>query len=255
MGDWLNLGKATPDQAVRLVCLPYAGGGAGAYRDWANHLPENIGVLAAQPPGRENRFHEPPIDWLPTYVEQLRDALSPLLDRPYAVFGHSIGARLGFELCRLLRRDGTPPPVRLYLSGCPAPHLPGPPPRWNLPDEAFIEELRGLNGTPPELFESPGLLALFLPMLRADFGLVERYPHRDEAALPVPIRTFAGRSDPEAEPASVTEWAAHTSAGFESYEFDGDHFFLHEHRAALLRLIAADLAAAPAGRPQPAPST
>lgn len=247
-GSWLNLAKSAADPAVRLICLPYAGAGAGAYRDWPALLPGTVGVLAAQPPGREHRFHERPIGWLPTYVEELAAAVRPLLDRPYAVFGHSIGARVGFELCRLLRRDGAPLPARLYLSGCPAPQLPAPPPRWDLPDAELIEELRGLGGTPPELFESPGLMALFLPMLRADFALVETYPYVEEAPLPVPIRSFAGRSDPEASPEAVGSWAPHTSAWFEAHEFDGDHFFLHDQRAALLRLLAEDLAAVLAAR-------
>ena len=86
-------------------------------------------------------------------------------------------------------------------------------------------------------------MALFLPTLRADFALVETYPHVEEAPLPVPIRTFAGRSDPEAPPDSLLSWAPYTSAWFEAHDFDGDHFFLHEQRVALLQLLADDLAA------------
>jgi surfactin synthase thioesterase subunit len=234
--------KSAEDPAVRLICLPYAGAGAGAYRDWPALLPGTVGVLAVQPPGRENRFTEQPISRLPTYVAELADAVRPLLDRPYAIFGHSIGARVGLELCRLLRREGQPLPARLYVSGCPAPDLPPPPPRWNLPDDQLIDDLRELGGTPPEVFELPALLALFLPALRADFALVETYPHLEEPPLPVPIRAFAGRADREAPPDSLQSWAPYTSAWFEAHDFDGDHFFLHEQRTALLQLLADDLA-------------
>jgi medium-chain acyl-[acyl-carrier-protein] hydrolase len=242
-GSWLNLPKSAAEPATRLFCLPYAGGGASAYRDWPARLPDTIGVIAVQPPGRESRFGEPPIAQLPVYVSQLAEAVRPLVDRPYAVFGHSLGARVAFELCRLLRRDGLPLPARLYLSGCPAPQLPAPPPRWDLPDDELIDSLRDLGGTPPEVLASPQLLSLFLPVLRADFALVETFPYAEAPPLPVPIRGFAGRSDPEAPPESVQAWAPHTTEWFELHEFDGDHFFLHDQRTALLRVLAADLAA------------
>jgi surfactin synthase thioesterase subunit len=241
--SWLNLSKSAAEPAIRLFCLPYAGAGAGAYRDWPGYLPDGIGMIAVQPPGREGRFGEPPIDRMPAYVSQLAEAAAPLLDRPYALFGHSIGARVAFELCRRLRQDGMPLPARLYLSGCPAPQLPAPPPRWDLPDEEMIASLRDLGGTPPEVLDSPQLLTLFLPVLRADFALVETFPHAEEPPLPVPIRGFAGRADPEAPPESVRAWAPHTTEWFESHEFDGDHFFLHAQRDALLGLLAADLVA------------
>jgi medium-chain acyl-[acyl-carrier-protein] hydrolase len=243
--SWLNLAKSVADPITRLFCLPYAGAGGGVYRDWSAHLPSTVGVIAVQPPGRESRFSEEPIAQMPVYVTQLAAAVRPLLDRPYAVFGHSMGARVAFELCRLLRQDGLPLPARLYLSGCPAPQLPGPPPRWNLPEPELIDALHDLGGTPPEVFDSPSLMSMFLPMLRADFALLETFPHAEAPPLPIPIGGFAGRADPEAPPDSVRAWAVHTSEDFVLHEFDGEHFFLHDQRAALLQVIAADLATIP----------
>src|SRR5260370_20858382 len=154
---------------LRLFCLPSAGGGSSAYRDWQNGFPSEIEVCPVQLPGRENRFSEPPATSMPSLVRALAAGLSPFLDRPFALFGHSLGALVAFELCQELRSMRQPVANHLFVSARPAPHLPDRrPPIHHLPDEALAAELRRLNGTPEDVLGDSALIELILPHLRAD---------------------------------------------------------------------------------------
>jgi len=248
-GDgWVGYPVPRPAAAVRLFCLPYAGGGASAFQDWPAGLPGVVEVAAVHLPGREGRFAEPPIDRMGVLVEVLADALPPHLDRPFAFFGHSMGARVGFELARELRRRGARGPVRLFVSGCRAPQLPPDPPTFDLPDDQLVARLRELGGTPPEVFAQPELVELLLPTVRADLTAVETVRFSPGPPLDCPIRAFGGSHDPEATPEETAAWEAQTRAGFTLQVLPGDHFFLHDQRDALLTTVAADLEADTAAR-------
>jgi medium-chain acyl-[acyl-carrier-protein] hydrolase len=234
---------------LRLFCIPYAGGGAQIYRSYADALPAAVEVCAVQLPGRERRFVEPPLESVDAIVDQLAPVVAKELDLPYAVFGHSLGALVGFELVRRLRDAGEPLPVRLFASGHRAPHLPDPdPPIRHLPDAEFIEELRALNGTPQAAFDSPELLALVLPTLRADFTAAETYVYRDRAPLACPISALGGTADDMITPEALQAWRQHTSAQFESHLLEGDHFFIHQRHPDVMRILSDRLAQALAGR-------
>jgi medium-chain acyl-[acyl-carrier-protein] hydrolase len=240
--------RSTPAR-LRLFCLPYAGGGAQIFRHYAAALPAAVEVCAVQLPGRERRFVERPLESVDAIVDQLAPVVARELSLPYAVFGHSLGALVGFELLRRLRAAGEPPPVRFFASGHRAPHLPDPdPPIRHLPDAEFIEELRALNGTPQAAFDSPELLALVLPTLRADFTAAETYVYRDAMPLACPISALGGTADDMITPEALQGWRQHTSADFEAHLLEGDHFFIHQRHPEVMRIVSGRLAQALEGR-------
>ncbi|WP_242887552.1 type I polyketide synthase [Actinomadura litoris] len=247
--SWFATPAPRPGTRTRLLCLPYAGGGAGAFRGWAELLPD-VEVVPVRLPGREARADEPPaVD-----LDALARAALPLTDRPYAVFGHSMGGLLGFELCRRLRRLGAPPPERLFVSGTPVPHVPLSRPRVaDMPDGELTAWLAELGGAPHEVLDDPAMRAVWLPVLRSDFAFTDDYRYTAEAPFGFPVTAFAGGEDAMAGPGEMSGWRAHTSAGFTLRVLPGDHFFLHSARRELLAAIARDLrpeaAAAPADEP------
>jgi medium-chain acyl-[acyl-carrier-protein] hydrolase len=227
---------------LRLFCRPYAGGASGIFRDWEAKLPDAIDVRAIELPGRGARFAEPPILELADLVSGLKDGLAGWLDRPFALFGHSLGALVGYELARTFQGEEANRFVHLFVSGHRAPHLPDPHPALHqLADPELIEELRQLNGTPEELLDNPDWARLFLPIIRADLTAGETYRYVAADPLQVPISAFGGIHDPEVAPEEVNEWVIHTSAECQIRHYDGDHFFLNPFRDELLAAIVGDL--------------
>lgn len=242
---WIRSKETDWGANVRLFCLPYAGGGASTYRSWSAGLP-GIGVLPIQLPGREERLSETPISSMRPLVEELATTIQPLLDRTYAIFGHSMGARIAYELTRELRRRGAPVPAILFVSGCKAPHIPRvpTPPVATLPDALFAAMLQRMNGTPPEVFDNPELMRAVLPTLRADFMVVDGYQYADEPGLDLPISVFGGTTDADAREDDLLAWEAHTRRGFRLRMLPGGHFAFRSRESEVLRGIAADLASA-----------
>lgn len=236
---WFPYRQPRPDARLRLFCFPYAGGSAAAFRGWQGELPEAVELWPVQPPGRERRMAEPPFTRLEDLVAALENLLVPLLDRPYALLGHSLGALVAFELMRHLVAIGAPPAVHLVVSGSRAPHLPLP---WSSPHHAMpvpqlMERLRELGGTPPEVLEHPELMELILPVVRADFEVLETYSFAAGEPLEVPISAFGARDDPEVSPEAVEAWREHTRGAWHSRLFDGGHFFIQQERQAFLREV------------------
>lgn len=228
-----------PAAALRLICFPYAGGGASAFQPWARLLPPAVDLCALQPPGRETRRSEPPFRTFAEAIENLAQAIHPLLDKPCAFFGHSLGALLAFETARCLRRAGQPQPCHLLLSSRRPPHLPEPlAPLAELPEAEFIAAVQGRYGGIPEvILREPELMALFLPTLRADFAVLESYTYGAEPPLAAAIMVYGGNDDPLGPPAVLGEWQRHTTGSFAQVQFAGGHFYLQAQRAALLASI------------------
>lgn len=229
---------------MRLFLLPHAGAGATAFRGWADALPETVEVCPVQLPGRENRLREPAFDRWEPLVEALSAAVAPYLDLPWAVFGHSTGAMLGYELARHQRRSGGPMPARLFPSGRRAPQLPRTEPNtWDLPEDEFIDELRLLGGVPAEVLENRELMGLVIPPLRADMAVNELYAYRAEAPLELPVTVYGGDADPRASRAELEAWGEVTTGPFQARIFPGDHFYLFGgSREAVLASLSRDLA-------------
>jgi surfactin synthase thioesterase subunit len=237
IGRWLH-SAPKPDDRIRLFCLPYAGGSASVFREWQQELPVGTGVYAIQLPGRENRIAETPIRDMTTIVEAMANAIIPHLQLPFMLFGHSLGARIAFELVRHLRRNWGIRPARLIVAGSRAPQMPEPRPLHHLPEVEFLKELRRFSGTPEAIFQSKELMALLLPMLRADFAVDETYIYREEAPLDCPISAFCGTRDEEAKREDMQAWADYTRSEFTLEMIEGEHFFLKTQRAMLLQAVS-----------------
>jgi medium-chain acyl-[acyl-carrier-protein] hydrolase len=221
----------------RLFCFPYAGGGAAVYRPWVPELPGTIEVCAVQLPGRESTFGEPPITSMRSLIAAIVDEIGPLLDVPFAFFGHSLGSIIAYETALALMGEAVDP-LCLIVSGHRAPQLPSPrAPIAHLPDADFLEEVSRLGGIPAEVLESPELLELVLPVLRADFALAETYHAPLEVALRCPVLALGSRSDYVSEEA-IAAWREVTRGPFEWRMFSGGHFYINTGRAALIACVA-----------------
>jgi medium-chain acyl-[acyl-carrier-protein] hydrolase len=240
---WLPYTQLKPGARLRLFCFPHAGGAASIYRNWADDLPPEIEVCPIQLPGREGRFREAPFTRLAPLVDALTPALLPHLDTPFALFGHSLGALIGFELARRLQRQHGAKPVRLFVSGHNAPQIPdSEPPIHHLPEPQFVDALRQLNGTLEEVLQHAELMELLLPVLRADFTAAETYSYTAGEALECPISVFGGLDDRQTSYEGLEAWRDQTRRECKVHIVPGDHFFLNGSRALLLRAIAQDLA-------------
>lgn len=239
---WLVCPQPRPNAALRLFCFPYAGGGASAFRGWSLHVPPEIEVCALQLPGRETRLREPLFTSLPSLIHTLTDVLTPSFDRPFAFFGHSMGALICFELTRELRRLRRPVPKMLFVSARNAPQMVDPdPPVHQLPEPEFIEELRTFNGTSEAILQDPDLLRMVIPILRADFAINETYAYTDEAPLDLPITVFGGVDDHAVDEDGLRAWEQQTSSTFRLRMFPGNHFFLNSVQPMLIQSIVQQL--------------
>lgn len=239
--------RPRPTAALRLVCCPYAGVGASAFARWADHLPDAIEFACVQPPGRETRFEEPSLTSTVALGRAVADAVRPLLDRPYALFGHSFGAMVAYEAARSLRDAGDQEPTCLFVSGCRAPFAPWPHPAVrSLDDLALAREVdRRYGGSvPPEVIESEELRALFLSPLRADLAAVETYVHEHGPPLRCRLSAFVGSDDPMVSRAAIDEWRQASTGPFTVRVFPGGHFFVKTAVSAVLAAVIDDLGAA-----------
>ncbi|MFZ6027914.1 MAG: thioesterase II family protein [Chloroflexota bacterium] len=239
---WVAHYQPKPRIRLRLFCFPYAGGGASIFRGWDAALPEAVEVCPIQLPGRENRFGEAPFTRMQPLIETLAQVLAPRLDIPFALWGHSMGARIGFELARHLRSQDAPQPAQVFVSGTPAP------PFWNaappihaLPEADFLGEMRRINAALTDVLQNAELIRLVLPSLRADFELCETHRYRPDAPLSCPITAYGGAQDTSPTVAQLLHWREQTCADFTSHILPGDHFFLHSAHRDLLRLLADEL--------------
>lgn len=239
---WVRRPAPNPCARVRLFCFPHAGGGASIFWRWPADLPSRIEVCAVQLPGREDRIAEPHPAAAGPLVQALIAAVGPLLDLPFALFGHSLGALLAFELARGLRRLRAPEPVHLFVSGKSAPALPSPALDMSaLPDGEFVRRIQELAGTPPELLADAEVRAIFLPLLRADLAICDRYVYAPEPPLGCPISAFGGTEDAHVSRDALEAWRRETRAPFSVRMMPGGHFFLQASRGQVLAAIAEDL--------------
>lgn len=242
-GGWLFRARTPAGVRLRLFCFPYAGGAASVYRSWAEAFPPEVDVCPIQLPGRGSRFREAPFQRVSDLVKAAAEALRPHLDLPFALFGHSMGALVAFELARELRRRGWPAPVLLAVSGHEAPQRPDPdPPLGHLPDAEFLEEVRArYDGIPAEVLAEEELLQLLLPVLRADILVLETYAYDEEPPLECAVSCFGGAEDRHACSEDLEAWCDQTRGPFRLRTFPGGHFFLESAREALLGALREDL--------------
>ncbi len=230
-GAWFPNADPAQPAALRLFCFPHAGGGTLMFRSWAAALPEGVALVPVRLPGRETRISEPPLDRMEPLVEALAQAIRPFLNERFAFYGHSMGAAVGFELARLLRRQSQPLPAGLFVSAARAPqfrlnHVPPPAPS----DDDLIAELRRLEGIPAEALADEELVKAVLPAVRADSALYRNYVYAEEPPLECPIRAYGGMSDPNITRDHLEAWARQTTGSFAVEMLPGGHFFVNDPR-------------------------
>jgi surfactin synthase thioesterase subunit len=222
-----------------LFCLPFSGAGARVYQPWHRMFPGEIAVCPIHLPGREERIEEL-VDLSPEAIAQ---AMAPLIDLPFAIYGHSMGARLGFEVLRRLRQLGIQDPVRFYAAACPPPDVTDTVLDCvTLPDEQFIATLIERLGAPKELRDPGELRDLLLPILRGDMGWHHRYQYRPGKPLLTTIVALAGEADVDVSPEMMAGWSRHGQQ-FQLRTVPGGHFFIKTASREVAALVAEDLLA------------
>ena len=222
--------------------MPFAGGSSAAFRSWADVLPPQIELCAVEIPGRGARLSEPLKRRLSDLLPALANGIIAELDKPFAIFGHSMGALTGFELAHYLKDSFNLQPMHLFLSGRGAPNIPDHyKPIHQLADAEFIQEIKNYNGTPKEVLEHQELMEIVTPILRADFELCETYQYSEKPKLECPLTVLCGLQDNGATKEELEAWRSLCSGPFNLRMFPGDHFYLLEHKHNLIETIVRDI--------------
>ncbi|UWP79202.1 alpha/beta fold hydrolase [Dactylosporangium fulvum] len=241
---WLPNRRSAADTALRLFCLPHAGGAASAFRTWQHHVPYGMEVCPVQLPGRETRFGEPLPTGIVDLVPALAEAVLPSLDVPFALLGNSMGALVAYELARYLHRHYLLSPVRLVVAAARPPGGAALLPRVShLSDQEFGRAMQARHGgIPDEILDDPQIGAVFLPVLRADMGMVEQYRPAPGPPLTCPVSAYAGTRDGNVGAADLDGWATVTTGRFDRQVLDGDHFAVIDHPQLVIGRLADELA-------------
>ncbi|MFI6156909.1 thioesterase II family protein [Kitasatospora sp. NPDC051170] len=239
---WLRSFDVQGGGVPRLVCFPHAGGSAAFYAPLAAALGPGVPVLAVQYPGRQDRRREPGIDNVPELADAILDVLAEEPEAPVALFGHSLGAVLAFEVAvRMERRLGVSP-TTLFVSGRRAPTRHRVESVHTRDDAGLVAELLALGGTPDHMLRDPDVLEMILPMVRSDYRAVETYRGRPGDVVGCPTVVLSGSDDPAGTPEEVASWQLHCRGPYSQRAFVGGHFFLQEHWPAVAGLIRSELA-------------
>lgn len=239
---WFLIPRPNPNCKLRLFCFPYAGAGATVFREWSKYLPGDIEICAVQPPGRESRVREAPYTQVEPLVASLLETMPARLDKPFAFFGHSLGALVAFVLTRELRRKHNILPKHLFVSARSAPQSSRrESPFYALPDAAFLEKVRQLGGMDASILENAELMELITPILRADFQMNETYTYVTEHPLACPISAFRGAKDDLMTYDEVAAWSEQTTGKFRLRTLPGGHFFINGEQNAFWQVLAYDL--------------
>jgi medium-chain acyl-[acyl-carrier-protein] hydrolase len=223
---------------MQLFCFPYAGGGPAAFRDWTTEMLKDAGieVCAVRLPGRDSRVNEKPLRSVFEVVAPVAAAIAEINDRPYVLYGHSLGAILAFETARELRRKGIREPEHLIVSAGPAPQLPWDlSPIHHLDQDVFLAKIQERYGPiASPILNDLELLDLLLPGLRCDVEMRENYRYSPEAPLDFPVTAYGGFQDQAVTSASLEAWRQQTRSEFQLHMVQGHHFCLPAIRMRLI---------------------
>ena len=237
--SWITIFLPNSQADLRLFCFSYAGGSSMIFRPWLDKFPANVEICLIELPGRGSKIKLPLLKRLEPIVENLSLQIQPYLDKDFAFFGHSMGGLLSFELTRLLSKKYGASPVNLFISARGAPQMQSlKSPIYDLPDSDFIDKLRHYNGTPSAVLENRELMELFLPILRADFEVLETYTYNHAPPLECPISVFGGLQDTQVTIEELEAWREQTNNYFSLNMFPGDHFFIHDSHSLLIEKIS-----------------
>jgi pyochelin biosynthesis protein PchC len=239
---WFRNFEPAPDAPVRLVCLPHAGGSASFYLPVARALSPGVDVIGAQYPGRQDRRHEPCLQSIAELADGLTEAVLPWCDRPVALFGHSMGATLAYEVARRLEDRGGPVPVRLFVSGRRAPSEDCDDHIHQRDDDGILAELRRMSGTHAAILGDEEIMRMAMPAIRADYTAAESYRHDGGPPVHCPMTVLTGDDDARTSVPAARAWRSHTDGDFDFHLYSGGHFFLVDHAAEVNALIRDTLA-------------
>lgn len=243
LNKWFYQPSPAPEAKQRLFCFHFAGGSAQIFRKWGVALEKHAEVQAVQLPGRANRFGEKPFTRVEEIVSGLLPALAMLLDKPFAFFGHSLGAIIAFELSRKLKAENLKLPSGLYLASRVAPEIKPPAKIATLPDDDFLNALTARYGNAPgsALMNDPELRAMYLPSLRADMQVFESYEYHGQEHFDFPIATLRGKADIAISAEAMDGWKKIAPDRYEYHEFSGGHFFWQDDDTELLSFLKSSL--------------
>jgi medium-chain acyl-[acyl-carrier-protein] hydrolase len=235
--------KERPQAEVRLFCFTFAASSAQIFHGWNDHAPAWLEVSGCELPGHGGRLSEPPIDEQDAAAREIADLLEPVVDRPYALFGHCLGAALAYEATRVMRERGMPQPVHLFSSGARGPHLGIPiADVESMEDDEFIEHMHRAYSAPITFLRHPEMRPLFLPMVRADARMTQFYRYLPGAPVAYPVTAIAGETDPDVQMEHLLGWRQHTTASVTPRLYPGNHFYFLDSVPALLAEVAQTLA-------------
>jgi len=241
ISPWFACFHPSSTSKIRLFCFPHGGGSPFFFRDWGTSFSQEFELFALNLPGRGNRIQDPLLRDMDDLATAIVDALQPYLDKPFAFFGHSVGALVCFEVARRLEAQGFPSPMRIFISAHEAPHrIAEKTPMYNLPDEELLKVVKELEVIPEGALEDQELADIVLPPLRADFQLAETYQFKGKE-LTAPISAFGGTEDPLVRQIELQEWERYTTGQCQLTMFEGDHFYLESHRSSLIEKISSQL--------------
>ncbi len=243
VSPWITCYAPRPDATTRLICIPHGGGGPQSYKAWAEQLPEHIEVLALSFPGRGSRHGEAAIHSMPQLADEITEALKPYLNKPYVLFGHSVGALVAYEVACRIQATGLMQPMRLIVSAHETPensHTDSP--MYTLSDSELLDKIGELGLVPDNALQNTELAQFILPALRADFELSETYVYQPGKALSAPITATLGSADPLLDKNAMQLWETYTAEAFSLRCYDGDHFYTVSAEQQVLDDIAAELA-------------
>jgi surfactin synthase thioesterase subunit len=226
----------------RVFCIHYAGGNAATFKPWVKRQ-RAVEFIPVELPGRGTRITESCYEDFNLLIKDLATDMIELLDRPFAIFGHSMGALIAFELTHYLQRQYGLQPYKLVLAGRHAPHQPDPSNlNSSLSDQELIGALLNLNGTPREIAENEEMMQFLLPMIRGDLKLHESYRYRNQK-LDIPLVLHAGTEDEDADLSIMRHWRHVTTAEVLTREFEGDHFFVQNLGESYIEAVIRDFTA------------
>jgi medium-chain acyl-[acyl-carrier-protein] hydrolase len=227
---WFVIPKPNINADLKLICFPYAGGSASTFLSWTKALPDNVELIIIQAPGRGARIGEPAYSNMQALMSDLIKIIPSVLNKPYIFFGHSLGSRIAFELMNQLKVLNHVLPLHFIASASRGPqHKCSKEPIYNLSRDEFIKALKRLNGTPRMVLENKELMDLFLPLLKADFEIADRYYYQGQARFNCSISVFGGEDDFDISRSMLNSWGDHFSTDADVHLLPGDHFFIDSH--------------------------
>jgi medium-chain acyl-[acyl-carrier-protein] hydrolase len=224
---------------INLYCIPYAGGSATIFMKWRRFLPSNIHVKPLELAGRGTRFKD-------IFYQSIQDAADDLFAQidytePYAIYAHSMGTLIAYEVLVKITENNLTPPIDIFLSGRYPPHLKPHKIIHDISDEQFIDEIKGMGGTPNEIFNNKELMDIFLPVLKVDYKITEQYNQRQKITFDTDISFFYTPDDPMINRSEIEEWCQYTHGSFKVHHFTGGHFFIHQYYEKMLGIVAQTL--------------